>query len=102
MKVLFCHDGPILKDEYNNYYGAAHNDEMFKRYHIIADKIGVLIRVKNVDKEHVMQKYSRITLSTLDIIECPNLSNIKGILNKRKIKKIIKNEIIKSDYIVIR
>lgn len=102
MKVLFCHDGPILKDEYNNYYGTVHNDEMFKRYHIIADKIGVLIRVKNVDKEHVMQKYSRITLSTLDIIECPNLSNIKGILNKRKIKKIIKNEIIKSDYIVIR
>lgn len=103
MKVLFCHDGPLRKDEYNNYYGTAHNDDTFSRYYTIADQLSVIIRVKHICKSEAELRLSKITVSPFEVAECPNMSNLKGILfNKQKAKKIIYKEINKSDYIVIR
>ncbi|CAM2899201.1 hypothetical protein GCM10007176_03990 [Salinicoccus roseus] len=31
MKVLFVHDGPLRKDSESNYYGLAHNNNLFNR-----------------------------------------------------------------------
>lgn len=103
MKVLFCHDGPLKRDEFNNYYGTAHNDEMFKRYYSIANEICVLIRVKETLKDKAEKKYSRITVWPLKVVECPNMSSLKAVLfGKQKIKEIVTREVLKADYIVAR
>lgn len=103
MKVLFCHDGPLRRDENKNYYGSAHNDETFKRYYNIADQLEAVIRVNNISGEEINLKYSKITVSPFEVVECPNLSGIKAmLLNKRKAKTIIKEAVERSDYIVAR
>ncbi len=103
MQVLFCHDGPLRIDDNDNYYGIAHNDEMFKRYHTIADKIAVVIRLNKVKKEESINRLSKINISPFKVYEIPNISNAKGILfKKRKAKNIIKRAVLDSDYIVAR
>jgi len=102
MKVLFCHDGPLRKDEEHNYYGTAHNDDTFKRYYNIADKLEVLIRLSTVTKNEAEQKLSRISVSPFEVVECPNLSSLKGLLNKKKAQEIITEEVVSADYIVAR
>lgn len=103
MRVLFCHDGPLQKDEFNNYYGIAHNDSTFKRYYNVADELAILIRVNKILKSDIEMKLSKITVSPLEVIEYPNISNIKGqIFNKLTARKIVKREVEKSDYIIAR
>lgn len=103
MRVLFCHDGPLRKDEFNNYYGNGHNNETLKRYLNIADNLSVLMRTKNILKKEAELTFSKITIPSLEIIECPNISSLKGmLLNRWKSKTIIKDAVLKSDYIVAR
>ena len=103
MKVSFFHDGPLRKDENNNYYGIAHNDETFKRYYSIADELTVVIRVQEIMSEEANKRLSRITASPFEVIPCPNISSFIGqFKNKKSAKNIIANEIQKSDYIVAR
>lgn len=102
MRVLFCHDGPLRKDEDNNFYGISHNDETFKRYYTIAENLAVLIRVVDISEEAAQKRFSKITVNPIEIIACPNLSSIRGFLNNKKAKAVIELEVIKSDYIVAR
>lgn len=103
MRVLFCHDGPLRKDENNQYYGTAHNDSTFSRYYSIADELAVAIRVQEISSGEASNKLSKITVSPFEVICCPNISSIKGQLKNKKITiEIIANEIQKSDYIVVR
>lgn len=103
MKVLFCHDGPLIKDELNNFYGTSHNNDTFSRYYNIADEQSVIMRVNKLSKTEAEQKLSKITVSPFEVIECPNLSNLKGMLSKKqKANSIIKDQVIKSDFIVAR
>src|SRR5690625_3312833 len=103
MQVLFCHDGPIRVDDNENYYGIAHNDEMFKRYYAIADKIAAVIRLNKIKEEESIENLSKINISPFKVSEIPNISSLKGILfENRDAKNIIKNAVLESDYIVER
>lgn len=101
MRVLFCHDGPLHVDDNNNYYGIAHNDEMFKRYFHIANKISVAIRVKKISQEDA-KKLSKITIKPFEVFEVPNILSVENMFKIHKTKEIIKNAVLKSDYIVVR
>lgn len=103
MRVLFCHDGPLRVDEFHNYYGTAHNDKTFIRYYNIADELSVAMRVNTIQKEEAEQYLSKITVSPIKVIQCPNMSSIKGMLfNKQKTASVLEDAIIESDYIVAR
>src|SRR5690625_3073367 len=103
MQVLFCHDGPIRVDENENYYGIAHNDQMFKRYYSIADKVAVVIRLDQIQSGESTRNLSQITVSPFEVLETPNISSAKGIFLKRnKAKGIIREAVLRSDYIVAR
>lgn len=103
MQVLFCHDGPLRVDDNGNYYGIAHNNEMFKRYFSIANKIATVIRVRGISPEESTNSLSEINISPFKVYEIPNISSASGILFKRKkAKNIIKNAVLDSDYIVAR
>ena len=103
MKVLFCHGGPLRIDESNNYYGISYNNEMFSRYYDIAEELSVLIRVNKISMIEGEQKFSKITISPFEVIECPNIASLKGmILYNRKCKNIVYKAVKNSDFIVIR
>lgn len=103
MRVLFCHDGPLRVDEFHNYYGTAHNDKTFIRYYNIADELSVAMRLNTIQKEEAEQYLSKITVSPIKVIQCPNMSSIKGMLfNKQKTVSVLEDAIIESDYIVAR
>ncbi|GAB2318566.1 hypothetical protein IRB23SM22_08240 [Alkalibacterium sp. s-m-22] len=103
MRVLFCHDGPLRKDEKNEFYGTAHNDETFKRYYSIAEELAVVIRVQEIMSDEASNRLSKITVNPFEVISCPNISSFKGQLtNKKNAINIIANEIQKSDYIIAR
>lgn len=102
MKLLFCYDGPIVKDELKNYYGTALNDEMFKRYDCISDDVTIAVRVNDI-KNNTKDKYLKITKEKYKIIECPNISSIKGILfYRRKSRQVLEKQIQKNDFIIAR
>ena len=102
-KVLFCYDGPLKKDKENQYYGSALNDELFSRYEIIATDVKIAIRVKQIEEENMTNKFSKISSEKYKIVECPNVSSIKGqIFNFKKCKEILKEEIKNVDYVIAR
>ncbi len=100
---MFCHDGPLRKDEKNNYYGTAHNDDTFSRYYSIADELVVAIRVKDISHNEANNKLSKITVNPFEVYACPNISSFIGQLKNSKItKSIITEAIKKSDFVIIR
>lgn len=102
MKVLFVHDGPLRKDSESNYYGLAHNNNLFNRYKTIADEVGALIRVKEINPQE-KHNFSRITINDFYVNEVPNFHSIKGVLfNKKNAELLIEDSIRKADYIVVR
>lgn len=103
MRTLFVHDGPLKVDENNQYYGIAHNDDMFRRYYTIAENLAVAIRTEKVNSGLARKKYSKITLDHLTVIPFPNISSIKGqVKDKQTAKKMMAHAVGKSDYIIIR
>lgn len=103
MSMLFCHDGPIEKDEYGNFYSIGFNDQVFKNYDVLDDKISIAMRVHRTKKNDLKNNFLPLTKEKYQIIECPNLASIKGVLvNKTKCKKILKSQILKNDIMVIR
>lgn len=103
MRVLFCHDGPIRKDEQGNYYGIAHNNSSFKRYYNIADKLHIAMRVNPVSKKEAVGSFSKITIPAFKVFDVPNMSSIKLIRRNRKMAKvIIEKAVEKADYVVTR
>lgn len=102
-KVLFCYDGPLKKDKENQYYGSALNDELFSRYKIIASDVKIAIRVKQIEEKNMAKKFSKISSEKYKIIECPNISSLKGIMfNKKDCRKILEEGISKTDYVIAR
>lgn len=104
MQVLFCHDGPLKIDSQNNYYGIAHNNDMFQRYYHIADKVSVVIRLEKIGKDNMefKKRLSKITVSPFEVIKIPNISSAKGLLKRKKAKNIIKEAVLNTDYVVAR
>ncbi|CEG22029.1 2-deoxystreptamine glucosyltransferase [Planococcus massiliensis] len=103
MKVLFCHNGPIYRNDRNNYFGISHNNQSLIRYYAIADTLSLLMRVNKVKEKKLEKKMSQLTLSPLEVIECPNIISVKGILTQSKeANHIIKEAVYKADFIVIR
>lgn len=103
MDLLFCDDGPIKKDEYNNYYGVSHTDEMYSRYYTLADRIVIAIRINNTLKSEVETKLSKINITPVKMVPCPNIASIKGFfINRKKAKDIIRIEVLKAGCVIAR
>ena len=105
MKMLFCYDGPIEKDLNGEFYSPALNNKMFKRYENITNDLRIAIRVRNVEKDYNDKKKTENYLSKekYKIIECPNISSLKGIfIDIKKAKLILEKEIKDVDFLIIR
>ncbi|MCC5927641.1 MAG: glycosyltransferase [Cyclobacteriaceae bacterium] len=101
-RVLFVHDGPVIRDEENNYYGVSINDNLVQRYNHLGKYVTLIIRVKSLNKIN-RSKYKKISSKNFNIIEIPNFkSPVKFYFNFRNAKKIIHNAVREHDIIVGR
>jgi glycosyltransferase involved in cell wall biosynthesis len=102
MKALFCCDGPLSQDQYGNYYGVALNERMFLRYYQITDDLTVAIRTE-LKSDEIIKGLSKINLDNFQVISCPNLSSLKGILYDRfKLESILNDQIKNIDFLIVR
>lgn len=103
MKLLFCYDGPIFRDEENNFYGTSLNDQVFQEYKNISNFLTIAIRINEIKKKELENRYSKINKENYNIIECPNISSVKGLIfNKKKCRDILEKQIKEHDKILVR
>lgn len=96
IKGLFCHYLPIYKDINGNYCSTTLTNDLFKRYFCVVDELYVATRVYQIDKTYSEAHQELINLKNVNIIEFPNLSNLKGFLfelpkARKRILQIAKN-----------
>jgi len=103
MKVLFVHDGPLIRTkEGENYHGITLNDKIRKRYLQLADELRFLIRVRVVNADEI-GRYGKIENDHFSVAECPNSKSIKLYFqNHFKVKKLIEKEVEAADFLIIR
>lgn len=102
MKALIIHDSIMMLDKEGNYYNRSIDKEHYKRYFSIADEVKVIMRTKRLRNEP-KNNINLIDLPNFEVISCPEIMSFKGILfNKNKAKRLIKKEIIKSDFLVLK
>lgn len=100
---LFSFDGPMYRDCNGVYCNTTITSEMFSRYFSVVDKLIVVIRTFHLDKTYEEANLKKVELEGLEFIEIPNLNSIKGFLiDKRNYKKIIAEQVEKSDLIFAR
>ena len=99
---MFCCDGPLSRDQYGNYYGVALNERMFSRYYLITRTLTVAIRTELKSDDNV-KGLSKINLDNFQVVSCPNLSSLKGMLFGRfKLESILYDHINNVDFLIIR
>ena len=110
MKLLFIQGGSRVRVCKNNkyYVDGNFNNNIWKRYKSYCDELTVILRKcpEIYNEDDIKDKFNRIDnkLLNLKLVEDVYSPKIKffDFANKRKIKKIIKNEIKLSDKIIIR
>lgn len=102
-KALFCYDGPLYKDCNDNYYDSILNDQMFERYFKVAEKLEVIIRIRDIDSRNGNKRMDRITNPNISVVECPNLSSVSGLIKgHRTVVQILEERIKTADVVFIR
>ncbi|WP_407425075.1 glycosyltransferase family 4 protein [Treponema sp.] len=96
IKGLFCHYLPIYKDIDGNYCSTTLTNDLFSRYFCVVDELYVATRVYPINKTYSEAHQELINLKNVNIIEFPNLSNLKGFFlelpkARKKIQQIAKN-----------
>ncbi|WP_424769274.1 glycosyltransferase [Paenibacillus sp. sgz302251] len=100
---LFSFDGPMFRDCNGVYCNTTITSEMFSRYFHVVDKLIVVIRTLHLDKTYEEANLKKVELSGLEFIEIPNLNSISGFLiDKRKYKKVIEEQVEKADLLFVR
>jgi glycosyltransferase involved in cell wall biosynthesis len=100
---MFCCDGPLSRDQYGNYYGVALNERMFSRYYQITDSLTVAIRTEQIKSDGLTNGLSKINLNNFQVVPCPNLSSLKGmLLNRSKLENILYDQIKNVDFLIVR
>lgn len=103
MKALFCYDGPLYKDADGNYYDTILNDQMFERYFKVASSLEIIIRIRPIDAKSGTKRMGRLSNPNISVVECPNLSSIRGLTRgMREVKRILEDHISKADIAFIR
>jgi len=101
---IFFHDLPIYKDCNGVYCSTTLTNEVFMRYYSIVDKLVVATRVYSIDIDYKSAKQEKIDLLNITFLDLPNLNNLKALFDGKfqYTKKMLKNEIVKTDLIFIR
>lgn len=101
-RVLFVHDGPLYKDEFDNYYGIHFTNTLIERYLQLGDHVTFLMRVYKINSRN-SKKYSLLKSPFFSVVEVPDFKSFSKYFTVRfRAKKIISKAIADHDVIVAR
>lgn len=99
-KVLFVHDGPLIVNSKNEYYGLDYNNLVVERYLNLGNEVTFLMRVKKLEDT---SNFSHISNSNFRVIKIPETKDIKNYFkNKSAMENIVKKAVENSDVIIVR
>ncbi|WP_198039505.1 glycosyltransferase family 4 protein [Clostridium kluyveri] len=98
--VTFIHDHVFLKYDNQFYTSGSLNSEIMKRYINTFGGIRLVTRCKEVTS--VKDSLEPSSIENTEFVCIPNYKSIIKILNYFKARKIIKEEVLKSEYIILR
>jgi len=103
MKVSFFHDGPLVKDSADNYYGVSINDKLKQRYLKFGSSVKFVIRVRSADENENIKGRSVISNDRFEVTQIPNFKTGSSYFrNKSKAEQIINSEVEKTDIVISR
>lgn len=98
--VTFIHDHVFLKYDNQFYTSGSLNSKIMKRYINTFGGIRLVTRCKEVTS--VKNSLEPSSIENTEFVCIPNYKSIIKILNYFKARKIIKEEVLKSEYIILR
>lgn len=98
--ITFFHDHIFLKYKNEYYTSGSLNREVMKRYIEPFGKIRLVTRQKEV--ESMQEGVQPSSIQNTEFVEVPNYKSISAIFNYFKARKIIKNEVLNAEHIVLR
>ena len=99
MKLTFAYDGVLFYDSNGNWFGRNYAD-LEKRYSLLSDDITYLMRTKEDDK--ASKKMAEMPQNT-KVVSVPNFLSPKGYINnKKQAEKIIREQVSKTDCVIVR
>lgn len=98
--VTFFHDHIFLKYKNEYYTSGSLNSDVMKRYIEPFGKIRLVTRQKEVESVKGGMKPSSIPNS--EFVEIPNYKNVRNVLKYFKARKIIKDEVVNAEFIILR
>ncbi len=110
MKLLFIQGGSRWKfdKEGNVYTDANFNEKIWDRYRIHCDELTVLLRCENgiYEKAEAERMFNKYDTSKSQYVSMPDLyrpvKNVFKLSVRKEIEKVIENEVIKADKVIIR
>ncbi len=110
MKLLFIQGGSRIRVCTNGtcYVDGNFNNMIWKRYKLYVDELTVILRKvnKTFDEEKIKDSFNKIDLKLIELSLVDDLyspkSNFINIKKRNETKKIIKQEVLSSDKIIIR
>lgn len=103
MNILFCHDGPINRDEENRYYSFGFNDKLFDRYAAVFENISIATRVNKDVSSSKYTEQTRLSIEKYRVIEYPNYLSLRGVFaDKRESTERIELAVSQADALIIR
>ncbi len=100
MKLLFCHDH-VFSFYRGNYYSPGKLD--YKKFDVYLEKfshITCIARARQV--ESIDNNYHQANGNLVDIVGLENPSSLWGLLNRRVLKRVIRDHIRKVDAVIVR
>lgn len=109
MKILFVHDAKTVKDTENHIYtDTSYNMKVWNRYLKHCDEFTVILRQqsKEISTEIAKSRYNYMDTSRIRYVPIPDLMNPKtnyfSYFIRKKHRNIIKQEVKKADFIIVR
>lgn len=107
--LVFVHDTKFKEDVLGNYYtGGSYNNKVWERYLNISEELSIIARKENniYSTEYAKQNFNIFENSKIKFIEVPDtITSFNSYLNRKKFREkceIIKAEVLKSDFLIVR
>lgn len=103
MKIAFAHDHVFYVDENLNFYSSGKLPyKVWERYLKVFRELVVISRFKNIDDAVNIRRLNLSSGENVNFAPVSNINSLKGILNRKEVKKVIANTLQGCDALIAR
>jgi glycosyltransferase involved in cell wall biosynthesis len=103
VKIAFAHDHVFYVDENLNFYSSGKLPyKVWERYLKVFRELVVISRFKNIDDAVNIRRLNLSSGENVNFAPVSNINSLKGILNRKEVKKVIANTLQGCDALIAR